>query len=67
MDTNKSQDLDAEEFVAAVNHLKLGVTEVDLRRLFNAFDSNQNGRVCFSEFINVMRGELPQARFRVIQ
>ena len=67
MDTNKSQDLDTEEFLAAVNNLKLEVTEVDLRRLFNAFDTNRNGKVCFTEFINAMRGELPQARFRVIQ
>ena len=60
IDTDFSGTIDLKEFTTALINLKLDITEEDSRRLFNAFDRNNNGVIDYVEFLDLMRVPLSQ-------
>jgi Ca2+-binding EF-hand superfamily protein len=67
VDTDHSGDLTVEEFITALRQLKLEITDLDSRRLFNAFDRNGNGRVSYREFLYSLQEPMPEHRYRLVE
>lgn len=47
MDTDKSGDVNLNEFTAAVLELKLDLTIIDIKRLFSAFETSGDGLISY--------------------
>lgn len=67
MDVDKSGTLDLQEFTAAVQELRLDVAQEDIFCLFDCFDRNRNRVIDYQEFMETIRGTLPQHRFTLVE
>lgn len=67
MDTDKSGDVNLNEFTAAVLELKLDITIIDIKRLFDAFDASNDGLISYPEFLDAFRGSMTVNRLRIVE
>ena len=61
-DDNNNRSLEFHEFTKAMKEQMLGLTDSEIKALFDAFDRNRDGSVDYDEFIRVLRG--PMNNFR---
>jgi Ca2+-binding EF-hand superfamily protein len=61
-DTNRSFDLDLEEFQVVMIRMRLGLEKEELKTLFNFFDKDRSGSIAYDEFLQGLRGELNDFR-----
>lgn len=67
MDTDKSGDVNLNEFTAAVLELKLDITIIDIKRLFDVFDASNDGLISYQEFLDAFRGSMTVNRLRIVE
>ena len=67
IDTDKSGLLDLNEFKAAILALRIEVTEVDVKEIFNIFDLNKDGSISYLEFLSTIRGALTSQRKQFVE
>ena len=65
-DDNNNRSLDFYEFTKAMKEQMLGLTELDIKSLFDAFDRNRDGSVDYDEFVRVIRGPMNNFRKRLV-
>jgi len=53
-DDNNSRSLDFYEFTKAMKEQMLGLTDSDIKSLFDTFDRNRDGSVDYDEFIRTL-------------
>ncbi len=66
MDDDGSKTLSLLEFKKALQELKLKLTEVDIRALFEYFDADDSGAIDFEEFIQGLREPLSEGRLKLV-
>lgn len=66
MDDNNNRSLDISEFTKAMNEQMLGLTESDIKALFQAFDRNRDGEVNYDEFIRILQGPMNNFRKKLV-
>lgn len=62
LDSNRNGTLSKNEFDWALRDNGHLLDRRDLDRLFNYFDKNRNGKVSYPEFLDILRGQLNDAR-----
>jgi Ca2+-binding EF-hand superfamily protein len=67
MDDDGSGTLDLGEFKKAMKEMNMGLSEPELRFLFDHFDTNHNGSIDFEEFIQGVRDKLNDRRTRLVE
>ena len=67
IDTDKSGLLDLNEFKAAILALRIEVTEVDVKEIFDIFDLNKDGSISYQEFLSTIRGALTSQRKQIVE
>jgi len=65
-DDNNSRSLDFYEFTKAMKEQTLGLTESDIKTLFDIFDRNRDGTVDYDEFIRVLQGPMSSFRKKLV-
>lgn len=66
IDDNNSRSIDLSEFSKVCSEYRLGFGPQDVKNLFNAFDLNKNGEVDYDEFLRGVRGEMNEARKKLV-
>ena len=66
MDDDGNKTLSMGEFKKALKELKLNLSEVDLRALFEHFDADGNESIDFEEFVQGIRDPLSERRLRLV-
>lgn len=66
VDDNNSKSIDLSEFSKVCNEYRLGFGPQDVKNLFNSFDSNRNGEIDYDEFLRGVRGEMNEARKKLV-
>lgn len=66
MDDNNSLSLDENEFVKAISDYRVGLSEPEIRRLYQAFDRDGSGELSYDEFLRAVRGPMNQARKQLV-
>lgn len=67
MDKDHSRKIDYSEFKHGLFHLGLtDLTEGEIRKLFNEFDTKKDGKIDYTEFVSVLRPSLSTTRLRAI-
>ena len=67
MDDNGNGSLDWNEFRKGIKEMQLGVTDMQIRHLFNLFDANDDGAISYEEFLVGLRGELNERRRAMVE
>ena len=55
------------EFKKAMNEMKLSLSEVEMRLLFDYFDSDHSGTIDFEEFIQGLRDPMSERRLKLVK
>ncbi len=66
MDDNNSRSLDMYEFNKAMSDYMLGFSPEEIKALFNYFDVDRNGTLCYDEFIRGIRGPMTPFRKKIV-
>lgn len=67
MDKDHSRKIDYHEFKQGLFKLGLtDLTEAEIRKLFNDFDTKQDGKIDFTEFVNALKPQLSAKRLNAI-
>jgi Ca2+-binding EF-hand superfamily protein/adenosylcobinamide amidohydrolase len=66
MDDDNSKALDMGEFKKAMKEMNMGLSDAELRMLFDHFDTSHNGQIDFEEFIQGVRDPLTERRARLV-
>lgn len=66
MDDNNSRSLDIYEFTKAMKDYMLGFSDGEIKTLFNYFDSDRSGTVCYDEFLRALRGPMNAFRKKIV-
>lgn len=66
MDDDNSKSLNSYEFCKALNDYGLGFSKAEQQTLFNYFDIDRSGTVCYDEFIRAIRGPMNMARRQIV-
>jgi Ca2+-binding EF-hand superfamily protein len=66
MDDDGSKTLDMGEFKKAMKEMNMGMSDAELRLLFDYFDTDHNGTINFDEFIQGVRDPLTERRLRLV-
>src|SRR5690606_10305012 len=66
MDDDGNKVLSMAEFKKAMHEMKLGLSEAELRHLFQHFDQDGNGSIDFEEFIQGVRDPLNARRLALV-
>lgn len=53
--------------MAAIHDLQLDVTDRDIADLFLNFDHNNDGKICYLEFILTLRGDMSKLRSDIVE
>eukprot|EP00760_Papus_ankaliazontas_P008555 PhM_4_TR13886/c0_g1_i1/m.56466 len=61
-DTNRSFDLDVDEFTTVMIRMRMSLNEAELKTLFKHFDRDNSGTIVYDEFLQGLRGELNDFR-----
>lgn len=66
MDRNGNGSLDPVEFKYAMRDYGLGLSEIEVTQIVKHFDTNQDGKLSFDEFLCAIRGELNDRRRKMV-
>lgn len=66
MDDNNSRSLDMYEFAKAMKDYMLGFSDSEIKTLYDYFDIDGSGCVCYDEFLRTLRGPLNPSRRRIV-
>jgi calcyphosin len=67
MDDDGSKSLSLAEFKKAMKEMDMGLSEAELRSLFNYFDKDGSGSIDFEEFIYGVRDALTERRMKLVE
>jgi calcyphosin len=67
MDDDGSKSLNLAEFKKAMKEMNMGLTDAELRMLFEHFDSDNSGSIDFEEFIQGVRDPLTERRQKLVE
>jgi len=62
MDRNGGGSLDPVEFKYAMRDYGLGLSEIEVQQIVKNFDTNNDGKLSFNEFLSAIRGDLNDRR-----
>lgn len=62
MDRNRGGSLDPVEFKYAMRDYGLGLSEIEVQQIVKNFDTNNDGKLSFNEFLCAIRGDLNDRR-----
>jgi Ca2+-binding EF-hand superfamily protein len=65
-DDNNSRSLDFYEFTKAMKEQMLGLSEQDIKALFDTFDRNRDGSIDYDEFIRILQGPMNNFRKKLV-
>jgi Ca2+-binding EF-hand superfamily protein len=65
-DDDNSRSLDFYEFTKAMKEQMLGLSESDIKTVFDAFDRNRDGTVDYDEFIRILQGPMNSFRKKLV-
>jgi calcyphosin len=66
-DEDGSGSLNFPEFHKAVKDSKMQISVDDVRSLFIAFDRDRTGTIEYDEFLNTVRGPMPENRLQLVR
>jgi Ca2+-binding EF-hand superfamily protein len=66
IDENKSKTLSFEEFKRGINDHNLNLSIEEINDLFNLYDKDESGSVCYEEFIQSVRVRLIKTKIRFV-
>ena len=66
MDRNRNGSLDPVEFKYAMRDYGVDITEKECAAIVKYFDTNNDGKISFDEFLRAIRGDLNEARRRMV-
>jgi Ca2+-binding EF-hand superfamily protein len=67
MDDNNSKTLDKDEFKKAVKDFRVGVSDEDIKTIWNHFDIDQSGEISYDEFVRGVRGPMNKGRQALVK
>ena len=67
MDLDNSQTIDYEQFCKLSNDFRFNLTNEESQQIFQMFDTEQNGRINYDEFVRQVRGEIPEKRRKLVE
>ena len=67
MDDSGNRLVSREEFQKCLNEVHLHYSSEEVKRIFDAFDTNQDGQLSYEELLLVMRGPMSDVRKSVVQ
>jgi len=66
MDRNRNGSLDPVEFKYAMRDYGLELSEIEIRQIVKHFDTNNDGKLSFDEFLRAIRGDLNDRRIKMV-
>lgn len=66
MDMDNSQTLNYYEFTKTLNDARLHFSEDDINVVFSFFDRRKDGHIQYAEFLNAVRGFMPEYRQNLV-
>jgi Ca2+-binding EF-hand superfamily protein len=66
-DINGDGTLTLAEFKCALQSMRLNISQSEVRLLFQYFDADDSGTLCFTEFVGGLRNDLNPARLTVVK
>ena len=66
-DNDNSNSIDINEFLKFCHDYKISLNNDEVNLLFNAFDTNKNGKLDYKEFLNGVVGELNEKRKKIVK
>jgi Ca2+-binding EF-hand superfamily protein len=66
MDDDGSKSINLAEFKKAMKEMNMGLSDAELRMLFDHFDTNHNSNIDFEEFIQGVRDPLTDRRLKLV-
>ena len=66
-DSDKSGQLDAEEFEKCCRLNNLGLNDKDMKIIFVHFDRDRSGGISYDEFLRAVRGRLSPVRKQIVK
>jgi Ca2+-binding EF-hand superfamily protein len=67
MDSDRSGTLDLTEFRKGMKECQVGVTDMQIKHIFNIFDQDGNGFIGYDEFLVGLRGQLNSRRIALVR
>ena len=67
LDQDNSQTIDYENFNKLSNEYQFNLTDEESEQIFQMFDTENNGRINYDEFIREIRGEISEKRGKLIE
>ena len=67
MDQDNSQTIDYDQFCKLSNDFRFNLTNEESQQIFQMFDTEQNGRINYDEFVRQVRGEIPEKRRKLVE
>jgi len=67
MDDDRSGSLNYTEFRKGLKECQIGLTEMQIKHIFNLFDRDDNGSVGYEEFLVGLRGNLNPRRIAIVR
>lgn len=65
-DINNNGLLNLDQFRSVIKEQKIDITNVEATNLFGIFDSNKTGQIDYLEFLQTLKGEIPEYRRIII-
>ena len=66
-DNDNSNSIDINEFLKFCHDYKISLNSDEVNLLFNAFDTNKNGKLDYQEFLKGVVGELNEKRKKIVR
>lgn len=66
VDTDKSKQLNGDEFIKCLRLCKIELAENDVSHIFQYLDQDGSGQIDYDEFLKAMRGPMPAARRKLV-
>ena len=67
MDLDNSQTIDYDQFCKLSNDFRFNLTNEESQQIFQMFDTEQNGRINYDEFVRQVRGEISEKRRKLVE
>lgn len=66
-DVDNTGSLNKYEFEKFLSHIGIFLTVQELRAVYNVYDTNQDGNIAYSEFVDMIRTSMSEKRLAVVK